>query len=235
MIRAAAPGTAASSSSGDSPSATSTSWPACRSRCQPRLGDLLGDQDPGHVGASAADELGRGGSTPFDQSVVAQGVGEPGIPGAPKASPGTKATLASSSTNSANSSGGRRPRRPRRADGPGRPRSSGRRRTRPPARGQRHAGDVVEHGHDRLPAPVVGLPHLGHGGRSPADRGQGRPLGHVADVGGGVGLQVGGRRDDVGRADHPAHPPAGHGVGLGHPVDDHAGDRPARAPPPAST
>ena len=35
-------------------------------------------------------------------------------------------------------------------------------------------------------------------------------------------LQVGGRLDDVLRADHPAHPPAGHGVCLGDPVDDDA-------------
>ena len=33
-------------------------------------------------------------------------------------------------------------------------------------------------------------------------------------------LQVGGGLDDVGRADHPAHAPAGHGVGLGDAVED---------------
>ncbi|MCY1218052.1 hypothetical protein D9M72_299850 [compost metagenome] len=35
-----------------------------------------------------------------------------------------------------------------------------------------------------------------------------------------MGLQVGGGLDDVGRTDHPAHPPAGHGVGLGDAVED---------------
>ena len=35
-------------------------------------------------------------------------------------------------------------------------------------------------------------------------------------------LQVGGALDDVLRADHPANPPAGHGVGLGDAVDDDA-------------
>ena len=37
-----------------------------------------------------------------------------------------------------------------------------------------------------------------------------------------VRLEVGGRLHDVGRADHPADPPAGHGVGLGHAVHDDA-------------
>ena len=35
-------------------------------------------------------------------------------------------------------------------------------------------------------------------------------------------LEVGGRLDQVGRADHPPDPPAGHRIGLGDPVDDHA-------------
>ena len=72
-------------------------------------------------------------------------------------------------------------------------------------------------------AAVVRRPHLGHRLEVPAHGGQGGSLGHVAHVGGGMRLQVGGGRDHVGRADHPAHPPSRHGVGLGHPVDDHAG------------
>ena len=32
-------------------------------------------------------------------------------------------------------------------------------------------------------------------------------------------LEVGDGPHDVGRADHPAHAPAGHGVGLGHAVE----------------
>eukprot|EP01135_Chromosphaera_perkinsii_P011749 Nk52_evm1s2490 gene=Nk52_evmTU1s2490 len=38
-----------------------------------------------------------------------------------------------------------------------------------------------------------------------------------------MGLQVAGRRDDVDRADHPAHPPAGHREGLRHPAEHHGG------------
>ncbi len=36
-----------------------------------------------------------------------------------------------------------------------------------------------------------------------------------------MGLEVGGRLDHVRRADHPADPPSGHRVGLGHPVENH--------------
>ena len=37
-----------------------------------------------------------------------------------------------------------------------------------------------------------------------------------------MGLEVGRGLDHVGRADHPADPPAGHGIGLGHPVQHDA-------------
>jgi hypothetical protein len=37
-----------------------------------------------------------------------------------------------------------------------------------------------------------------------------------------MGLQVGRPSDHVGRADQPSDAPPGHGVGLGHPVEDHA-------------
>ena len=37
-----------------------------------------------------------------------------------------------------------------------------------------------------------------------------------------MALDVGGRRDGVGRPDEPPHPPAGHGVGLGHAVGHQA-------------
>ncbi len=43
-----------------------------------------------------------------------------------------------------------------------------------------------------------------------------------------MGLQVRGGLDDVLRSDHPADPPAGHGVRLGHPVDHDAGVRDLR-------
>ena len=53
--------------------------------------------------------------------------------------------------------------------------------------------------------------------------GEGSPLGHVAHVGRGMRLQVGGGCDHVARTDHPADPPSRHGVRLGHPIDDDAG------------
>ena len=84
------------------------------------------------------------------------------------------------------------------------------------------AVDLVEHRHDGLAAPVEGDLHLLHRGQVAADRGERGPLGDVGDVGGGVRLQVGGGLDQVGRADHPADPPAGHRVGLGDAVDDDA-------------
>ena len=37
-----------------------------------------------------------------------------------------------------------------------------------------------------------------------------------------MGLEVAGRGHGVGRSDHPAHPPAGHGIGLGHTVEHDA-------------
>ena len=51
---------------------------------------------------------------------------------------------------------------------------------------------------------------------------KGCALGDVVDVGGHVGLQVGGCSDDVARANHPAHTPTGHGVGLCHAVENDA-------------
>ena len=51
---------------------------------------------------------------------------------------------------------------------------------------------------------------------------KGGTLGDVVDVGGHVGLQVGGCGDNVARANHPAHTPTGHGVGLCHAVENDA-------------
>ena len=41
-------------------------------------------------------------------------------------------------------------------------------------------------------------------------------------------LKVCGGLDEVGRADHPANTPTGHGIGLGNAVEDHAGIGKAR-------
>ena len=48
------------------------------------------------------------------------------------------------------------------------------------------------------------------------------PLRNVADVTGHVTLQISCGLDDIGRADHPAHAPAGHGEGLGDAIEDQA-------------
>jgi len=55
-----------------------------------------------------------------------------------------------------------------------------------------------------------------------ADGGERRTLRDVGHVGRRVRLQVGRRLDDVRGADEPAHPPAGHGIGLGDSVDHDA-------------
>ena len=54
------------------------------------------------------------------------------------------------------------------------------------------------------------------------DRRQRSALAHVRDVGGGMGLEVGGGLDHVGGADHPPDPPTRHGVGLGDAVEHDA-------------
>ena len=82
--------------------------------------------------------------------------------------------------------------------------------------------DLVEHRDDRLAAAVEGRLHLVDGRQVALDRGQGRALRDVGDVGRRVRLEVGRGGDQVLRADHPADPPAGHRVGLGDPVDHHA-------------
>ena len=77
-----------------------------------------------------------------------------------------------------------------------------------------------------LAAAVEGGAHLG-------DRGRGRRTPRPARRAGDTlatfdvawRLEVGGRLDDVGRADHPPDPPAGHGVGLGHAVEHDAACR----------
>ena len=56
--------------------------------------------------------------------------------------------------------------------------------------------------------------------RPPSRAASGGPLGHVVDVRAQVRLEVRCGGDQVGRTDQPAHPPAGHGVGLGHAVED---------------
>ena len=85
-----------------------------------------------------------------------------------------------------------------------------------------HAFNSVQAVDDGAAAAVESCVHdfhvvlrTGQGGKSCA-------LGDVVDVGGHVGLQVGGCSDDVARANHPAHTPTGHGVGLCHAVEDDA-------------
>ena len=88
-------------------------------------------------------------------------------------------------------------------------------------------GDLVEHPDHRPAAPVERLAHLGDRGQVAVQGRDRGALGDVVDVGGLVRLQVGGGLDDVGRAEQPAHPPAGHRVGLRDPVDH---DAPVREP-----
>ncbi len=82
--------------------------------------------------------------------------------------------------------------------------------------------DLVEHRDDRLAAAVERRLHPVDGREVALDRGEGRSLRDVGDVGGRVRLEVRRRGHQVLRADHPADPPAGHRVGLGDAVDDHA-------------
>ena len=85
--------------------------------------------------------------------------------------------------------------------------------------GDGHALDLPQHPDHRAAAPVEGLAHLLDDALVSGQRGDRRPLGDVGDVGGGVRLHVRGGLHGVGRAVHPAHAPAGHGVGLGHAVE----------------
>ena len=76
-----APVMASSSSSGDSPSRTSTSWPACPEQLQAAVGDLFGDEDTGH-GLPSLSRRSRGGqpvTSPL-MRVVVVGAGISGLP-----------------------------------------------------------------------------------------------------------------------------------------------------------
>ena len=140
-------------------------------------------------------------------------------PGVPNASPGTIATSASSRISAASSAevcGDPAAQRPCRA-GPG---PTGRRRTRPAAPGRRRRGSATSSDDDRSAAPVEGGPHLGDGAdRSPLTAASAATWATLETLDVACDCRLRRRLDHVGRADHPAHPPAGHGVGLGHPVE----------------
>ena len=85
-----------------------------------------------------------------------------------------------------------------------------------------HAFNSVQAVDDGAAAAVEGCVHDFHVLLRAGQCGKCCALGDVIDVGGHVGLQVGGCGDDVARADHPAHTPTGHGVGLCHAVEDDA-------------
>ena len=84
-----------------------------------------------------------------------------------------------------------------------------------------HALDSVEALDDGAAAAVEGSVHDLHIVLRAGQSGQGGTLGDVIDVGGHVRLQVRSRSDNVARTNHPAHAPTGHGVGLGHTVEDY--------------
>ena len=179
---------------------------------------------------SSAEQLGDP-RRALEQVVVAEGVREAQVAGAPNASPGTTATSASSRINAASSAevSAVRPSISR----PSSPATDGKHVERRRRQRAVDAVDVVEHAGDGRPATVERRPHLGDSGQVAADGGQGGDLGTRwprwrwrATAGWSAAA------DHVGRADHPAHPPAGHGVRLGHPVEDDAalGRAPGRAP-----
>ena len=80
--------------------------------------------------------------------------------------------------------------------------------------------DSVKPLNDSLAAAVEGLVHLVDGVEGARDSFKCCQLGDVVDVRGHVRLQIGCRLGDVGGGNHPAHAPAGHGVGLGHTVEN---------------
>ena len=66
-----------------------------------------------------------------------------------------------------------------------------------------HAFNSVQAIYDGAAAAVEGCVHDFHVVLRAGQRGEGCALGDVVDVGGHVGLQVGGCGDDVARANHP--------------------------------
>ena len=85
------------------------------------------------------------------------------------------------------------------------------------------AGNVVEHAVHGPTAPVEDRSHHLDRAEVTLDGGECRALGDVAHVRREVRLQVRRGPDDVGRTDQPADTPAGHRIGLGDTVEDHAG------------
>ena len=81
------------------------------------------------------------------------------------------------------------------------------------------AVNLREFGHHELAPAVKGLAHYLDLVLRAGQCGNRRALGHVIHVGREVRLQVGGALHSVGRANHPAHSPTGHGVRLCHTVD----------------
>ena len=72
-------------------------------------------------------------------------------------------------------------------------------------------------------APVEGLAHHGHRRRGRRETAASAARWDtLATLEVSWRLDVGGGRDGVGRPDQPSHPPAGHGVGLGHAVHHQA-------------
>ena len=156
-----------------------------------------------------------------DQVVVAQRIGQPEVAGRAERLAGHHRDLRLVQHQRGQLAGRRRPNPVERlADQLRSP--TGTRRTRPPGVGQLTPGMASSSSTILPPAAVERRPHVGDRVQRPGDRGQRRLLGDVADVRGQVGLQVRRGLDDVLRADHPADPPAGHRVRLGHTVDHDA-------------
>ncbi|MBG9885334.1 hypothetical protein ABE10_01780, partial [Bacillus toyonensis] len=80
--------------------------------------------------------------------------------------------------------------------------------------------DRGELGDDEAATAVEGLAHLLRLGLGTGERGDRGLLRHVVHVAGEMRLEVPGDLDRVGRADHPAHPPSGHRIGLRDAVDE---------------